>query len=147
MLTRFARHVLLLGLFFTPLLAAAATPQDAMALLDEAVAYYQANGKEATFAEINKPDGTLRRGGLYIFVYDGNGTVVAHGAYPTRVGKNRMEQQDANGKFFAKEIMKVQKSGESVDYVWLNPETGKVQPKTTYIYLVDEYRFGCGIYK
>ncbi len=146
MLTRIAAYVLLLSMVFSHSLAAA-TAEEARALLDEAVAFYHANGKDRTFAEISKTDGKFRQGELYIFVYDADGTVVAHGANPDRVGKNRLDLQDANGKFFAREIMQVSTSGDAVDYVWENPETGAMQQKTTYVYLVDEYRFGCGIYR
>jgi signal transduction histidine kinase len=58
-----------------------------------------------------------------------------------------MNLQDENGKFYGREIMQIGKSGGSVDYVWPNPLTGIVQPKTSYIILIDGFRFGCGIYK
>ena len=127
--------------------AVAATPEDAKQLLNEVVAFYKANGEQKTFAEINNPNGQFRRGELYIFVYDSNGLVVAHGADLKNIGKDVMSQQDDNGKFFGREIMQIGESGGEVDYVWPNPLTGKVQKKTTYIILVDGLRFGCGIYK
>ncbi len=130
-----------------PLAATAATPEEAQAMLDEAVAYYQENGKEAAFAEFSNTEGQFRRGELYIFVYDDKGTVVAHGGDPSLVGSSRLDQQDANGKFFAREIMSIQAPGGSVDYFWMNHETGEVQQKTSYILLVDQYRFACGIYR
>ncbi|MEJ2247109.1 MAG: cache domain-containing protein, partial [Acidobacteriota bacterium] len=97
--------------------------------------------------EINNPKGKLRRGELYIFVYDSNGRTVAHGADINRIGNDALKVQDENGKFFGKEIMQVDESGGSVDYVWPNPVTGTVQPKTSYISLVDGFRFGCGVYR
>ena len=145
MLTRIAAIILIFLAFNLPV--AAATPEDAKKLLNEAVAFYQANGKEKTFAEINNPDGQFTRGELYLFVYDSNGLVVAHGADVKHIGDDMMRFQDANGKFFGREIMQVGESGGEVDYVWPNPVTGKVQKKTSYIRLVDGLRFGCGIYK
>jgi signal transduction histidine kinase len=144
---RIAQLILVLGICFAFSIAAAATPEEAKELLDEAVSFYHEHGKEKTFAEISNRDGKFRRGELYIFVYDGSGITVAHGGDPNIVGTNALDRQDANGKFFAREIMKISESGGSVDYVWMNHETGTVQPKTSYIVLVDEYRFGCGIYK
>ena len=134
----------------SPFVAAAdtaANSQEAKALLNEAVAFYKANGKDKAFAEIDNPNGKLRRGGLYIFVYDSNGRVAAHGADLNQIGRDVMKLQDENGKFFGREIMQIGKSGGSVDYVWPNPLTGTVQPKTSFIILVDGYRFGCGIYR
>ena len=127
--------------------SAATNPEEAKILMNEAVAFYRANGKDKAFAEINNPDGKLRRGELYIFVYDNKGRVVAHGADLNQIGKDVMNLQDENGKFYGREIMKVGESGGSVDYVWPNPLTGTVQPKTSYIILVDGFRFGCGIYR
>jgi len=73
MLTRIPAIILILLAFCLP--AGAATPEDAKQLLNEVIAFYQANGKEKTFAEINNPDGQFTRGELYLFVYDSNGSI------------------------------------------------------------------------
>ena len=147
MFNRVASGLLVLTVVFSPVLAVAATPEEAKALLNEAVAFYETNGKDKTFAEINNPKGNFVRGELYIFVYDSDGIIAAHGADYSRIGTDTMNEPDENGKFYSREIMRVGKSGGSVDYVWLNPVTGNIQPKTSYIMLVDGFRFGCGVYK
>ena len=144
---RIANGLLVLSVVFSPVLAVAATPEEAKALLNEAVAFYETNGKEETFTEINNPNGKFVRGELYIFVYDSEAIIAAHGADSSLIGTSMMNEPDENGKFYAKEIMQVGESGGSVDYVWLNPVTGTIQPKTSYIMLVDGFRFGCGVYK
>ncbi len=144
---RVAKGLLVLTVVFFPVLAVAATPEEAKALLNEAVAFYETNGEDKTFAEIDKRNGKFVRGELYIFVYDSDGVIVAHGADSSLIGTSKMNEPDENGKFYAREVMQVGKSGGSVDYVWLNPATGTIQPKTSYIILVDGYRFGCGVYK
>ena len=113
--------------------------------MQEAVAYYETNGKDQTFAEINNRNGKFVRGELYIFVYDSDGIIVAHGADSKRIGIATIDEPDENGKFYSREIMQVGDSGGAVDYVWLNPVTGTIQPKTSYIMLVDGFRFGCGV--
>jgi len=143
---RVANGLLVLTVVFSPVLAVAATPEEAKALLTEAVAFYEANGKDKTFAEINDPNGKFVRGELYIFVYDSDGIIAAHGADSSLIGTSKMNEPDENGKFYAREIMQVGESGGSVDYVWLNPVTGTNQPKTSYIMLLDGFRFGCGVY-
>jgi signal transduction histidine kinase len=145
-INRLTQALSVLTVVFSPVLAVGATPEEAKALLNEAAAFYEANGADETFEEINNPNGKFRRGELYIFVYDSDAVVVAHGADPGLVGNDVTNQQDENGKFFAREIMQVGESGGSVDYVWPNPVTGAIQPKTSYIKLVDGYRFACGIY-
>ena len=147
MLNSVAKKLLVLSVVFSPVLALAATPEEANALLNEAAALYEADGKDKTFAEITNPDGKFVMGELYIFVYDSDGMIVAHGGDPSLVGTSTMDEPDENGKFYAREIMQVSESGGSVDYVWMNPATGTVQPKTSYIMLVDDFRFGCGVYK
>ena len=147
MSSRFASYLFIASLCLSSPSAVAATADEAKSLCREAIAYYQDSGKDAAFAEISDTEGTFRRGELYVFVYDKDGTVVAHGADPDRVGKNRIDQQDANGKYFGREIMEVTESGDAVEYVWINPETGQLQNKTTYVFLVDDYRFGCGVYQ
>ena len=146
MFNRVAKKLLVLSVVFSPMLALAATPEEAKALLNEAVALYETNGKDKTFTEISNPDGKFVRGELYIFVFDRDGMIVAHGGDPSMVGTSTMDEPDENGKFYAREILQVGESGGAVDYVWLNPATGTVQPKTSYIMLVDEFRFGCGVY-
>jgi signal transduction histidine kinase len=118
----------------------------AKALLNKAVSYYHQHGSENTFAQINEADGRFRQGELYVFVFDGQGTIVAHGADSSLVGTNRMDLQDENGKLFVKEILDLGEGGGTVNYVWMNPESGKVEPKTSFISRVGEYRFGCGVY-
>ncbi|MFT6910633.1 MAG: cytochrome c [Oleiphilaceae bacterium] len=147
MLKKIATTFLYLTFLFSSFTTIAATPEEAKQLINEAVDFYKANGKEKTFTEINNLNGKLSRGELYIFVYDKNGLVVAHGANIEEVGKNTMELKDENGKFFGREIMQIGNDGGSVDYIWLNPLTGKTQEKTTYTILVDDFRFNCGIYK
>jgi signal transduction histidine kinase len=129
-----------------PSIALAANAIQAKALLNEAVTYYQQHGAEKTFEQINKADGRFRQGELYVFVFDGEGNIVAHGADSSLLGTNRMDQQDENGKYFVKEIMDLSEGGGTVKYVWMNPETGKVEPKTSYISRVGQYRFGSGVY-
>ena len=147
MFNRIANGLLVLSVVFSPVLAVAATPEEAKALLNEAVAFYETNGKEETFTEINNPNGKFVRGELYIFVYDSEAIIAAHGADSSRIGIDSTNQQDENGKFLGREIMQVGESGGWVDYVWLNPVTGTIQPKTSYIMLVDGFRFGCGVYR
>ena len=59
MFNRVASGLLVLTVVFSPVLAVAATPEEAKALLNEAVAFYETNGKDKTFAEINNPKGNF----------------------------------------------------------------------------------------
>lgn len=127
----------------------ASSEAEAKALVEKATSFYKANGKDKAFAEFSDPKGQFTKGELYIFVVDMKGLTVAHGGNARLVGKEMIELKDADGKFFMKEIVQTAKEKGSgwVDYKWANPTTKKVDAKTTYVQKVDDYAFGCGVYK
>ncbi len=125
------------------------TPEQAKAMVEEAVAFYNAKGNDAALAEFSNPNGKFVKGDLYIFAIDLNGMTLAHGANQKLVGKSLLEVKDADGKFFMKEMIEVAKTkGKGwVDYKWTNPETKKIEPKTSYVVKVKDLLLGCGAYK
>jgi cytochrome c len=56
-----------------------------------------------------------------------------------------------DGKFFAREFIQVAKTTGTgwVDYQWVNPQTKKIENKTSYVMRVPgmDVLIGCGIYK
>ncbi|MBK8167438.1 MAG: cache domain-containing protein [bacterium] len=137
--------------FLAPVLGAAADDpqQEAKALVESAAAFLKANGKEATLAEMNKAGGQFVKGDLYVFAYDLTATIVAHPKNPKLVGKNLMEVPDTDGKQFRKEIVETAKASGFgwVDYKYLNPESKKVEAKTTYLQKAGDIVLCCGTYK
>ena len=123
------------------------TPEEAKALVEKAVAFYKANGKEKALAEFSKPKGRFIKGDLYIFAYDPKGTIIAHGGDPKLVGQDFTDVQDPDGKYFAREFIKIGPEGGWVDYKWMNYVTKKVDAKTTYLKRIDDVIVGCGAYK
>lgn len=153
MMTNQLRHALTACLFASLAVAFNATadegPDAAKALVEKVAVFHQANGKQATIDELNKPDGPFVEGSLYAFAYDLNGTMIAHPKNPKLVGKNLIEVPDAEGKFFRKEIIETAKTkGEGwVDYLYKNPETSQVEPKTTYLKRLDDMVVCAGAYR
>lgn len=141
--------VILINLVWISWCFAGGTADQAKGMVDEAVAFMQANGKENALAEINNPKGKFVQGGLYVFAYDLNATVIAMPVNPKLVGKNLMEVPDADGKLFRKEIVEVAKTKGVgwVDYKYRNPENSKIEHKTTYLKKVNDIIVCCGIYK
>jgi len=123
------------------------TPEEAKALVEKAIAFYKANGKENTLAEISKPKGQFTKGDLYIFAYNPTGTIIAHGGDPKLVGKDFTNVQDPDGKYFAREFIRIGPEGGWVDYKWMNYVTKKVDAKRTYLKRIDDVIIGCGTYK
>ena len=134
-----------------PLVSQDATPAEAEALVKEAVSFAKAKGKEAAFKAITVPGGLFHKHGgeLYVFVYDLEGKVLAHGQGAQKVGINQMKAKDPDGKEFVIERIQLAKSkGKGWhDYKYLNPATKKIENKTSYIELWEGLIFGAGIYK
>jgi signal transduction histidine kinase len=143
---------IIIVLVMTGLLAGFAYASDkdsAKMLVDEAVAYLNSQGKDKALAEISTPKGKFDKGELYVFAYDLQATVVAHPKNAKLIGKNLLDVPDNDGKLFRKEIVELAKSKGSgwVDYVYMNPESKKPEPKTTYIQKSGDLIVCCGTYK
>ena len=131
-------------------LTQAATPaEEAKAMVEEAVTFVNAQGKEKALAEINNPKGKFVKGELYVFAYNLNAVVIAHPINPKLIGNDLTDVPDANGKMFRKEIIELARTKGLgwVDYKYKNPVTNKIENKTTYFKKAGDMIFGCGTYK
>ena len=125
------------------------TASEANALLSRAAAYYKANGKNKAFAQFNNTKGRFVHSDLYIYVIDLNGDVLSHGADAKLIGAHLIDLPDATGKTFIKAIIddaKVKKKGV-MDYKWTNPQTKKIEQKSTFYEKVGNVIIICGYYK
>ncbi len=125
------------------------TQQDAIDLVNKANAYYKAHGKAKLLEAVGTPKGEFHKGELYVFVYDQTATILAHPVNPKLVGKNTFDVPDTDGKFYRKDIVQLAKTKGSgwVDYKYKNPESAKVESKTSYILAVGDIILVAGIYK
>jgi signal transduction histidine kinase len=114
------------------------TEKDAIAMAERGAAFAKAKGKEELMKRITAKDPDFSQGSLYIDLRDiKTGIVLAHPHNPSIVGKDRreiIELAAAKGKGW-------------VDYMYKNPTSGKIEPKTTYILKVDDFVLEAGIYK
>jgi signal transduction histidine kinase len=143
-----SRFVVLLSLFMAPAAFAAGdsgTPDEAKAMAMRAAALLKNDGPEKAFPEFNTGADFHDRD-LYVMVYDASGKCVAHGASPALIGKSLIDLKDTDGKFLIKDLVGVQDEGW-IDYKWPRPTTKKIEPKTTYVVHVGDYRIGVGAYK
>lgn len=86
---------------------------------------------------------------MYIFVYDENGVVLAHGDRLDVIGRNRWNDKDPNGKYWVREwTALVKKSGSGwITYKQYNPtEKHNLMDKSSFVELFDGMIIGCGIY-
>ncbi len=117
----------------------------ARALVEQAVARYDANGREATLARYN--DSASVDGQYYVFVVDSADLrAVANGARPDLVG-TIPDRIDPTGYDYGKDISAATEEGGWISYVILNPDTGEQQRKHSWITLHDGLVFGSGWYE
>jgi signal transduction histidine kinase len=126
------------------------TEKDAIAMVEKGAAFMKAHGKEAMMKKLADKDADFVQGELYVDMRDINtGIVLAHPINPAIVGKNLTDVPDATGKVYRREIIQLAASkGKGwVDYMYKNPVSGKIEPKTTYILRVGDVVLEAGIYK
>ncbi len=75
---RIVLGVLLVAMFTSVAVFAvqAATPEDAKAMAEKAMAYVKANGKDKAIAEFNNPKGQFVKGDVYIAVLAFDGVIM-----------------------------------------------------------------------
>ena len=141
---------LCLGLACSSALANEPTEKDAIAMAERGAALVKSKGKDEMMKRINAKDPDFVQGSLYVDLRDvKTGIVLAHPYNPSIVGKDLTDVPDANGKKYRREIIELAaaKGKGWVDYMYKNPTTGKIEPKTTYILLVDGVVLEAGLYK
>jgi hypothetical protein len=126
------------------------TEKDAIAMAERGAALVKEKGKDEMIRKINAKDPQFVQGSLYVDMRDvKTGIVLAHPFNPSIVGKDLTDVPDANGKKYRREIIELAaaKGKGWVDYQYKNPTSGKIEPKTTYILLVDGVVLEAGLYK
>lgn len=133
----------------TAFAADSATKDEAQAMVKKAVAYVKAEGGEKAYPVISTKGGQFSDKDLYIVVYGLDGKVLAHGANQKLVGKDMIEVQDVDGKYFVKERAELGRKQASFwqDYKFVNPVTKKVEPKEMYCERESETVVCGGVYK
>lgn len=123
-------------------------PDDAVYLVQKAIAFFKLNGKDIALAEFSSRAGRFVTGEQYVFVLDSTGRMLAHGITAEYVGKDFYRTVDSNGKAFIKEIVDTANSVGSgwVEYRWYNPVTRREQLKTVYFEKPDGVIICSGIY-
>ncbi len=146
--------VVLSGLLTFALLIIAATAQEtekdlAVKMVTSAVSFITTNGIDAGIKALSDSTGQYVKGELYVFAYDTSGTMVVHPKNSKLIGKNLINVPDVDGKLFRKDIIEIAltKNTGWVDYKYKNPESGKIEDKTTYVALAGTLIVCCGVYK
>lgn len=140
----------LLGLSMATAAAAEPTAKDAVEMVERGAAFAKANGKDALLKKITAKDPDFVQGSMYIYVRDFPvGVNIAHPYNQSIVGKDLNDVPDVNGKLYRRDIMEIaKKEGKGwVDYMYKNPDNGKIEAKTSYLMRVNDIVLVAGIYK
>ena len=130
-------------------LAAPHTKDDAVAMVKKTVAAIKVEGAKKVYAEVNKGDKRFINGEVYIVVQGLDGTNLAHSINQKLVGKNMIDAQDVDGRFFARDMAALVKKQPSFwyDFKFVNPVTKKIQVKDIYCEVVASARVCSGVYR
>ena len=75
----------------------------------------------------------------YLFMGEYSGTFIMHPVIPQFEGRNMMDLQDDDGKYFIREIIEIAKTGSGfITYNYRRPDMDKPDPKMTYVVGIDE---------
>jgi len=126
-----------------------ATKDEAMAMVKKATALIKAEGADKAYAKFDDKAGGFTDRDLYVVVYGLDGKVLAHGANAKLIGKNMIDVQDVDGKYFVKERTEMARKQESFwqDYKFVNPVTKKVEPKEMYCERLEQTAVCAGVYR
>lgn len=109
------------------------TKEEAKALSDAAYKHIEKVGPDKAFKDFTNDKANWTKKDLYVMVYDGKGTALAHGANDKLVGKDMSAVKDANGTpVVTGMIALAAKGGGWFDYDWPDPVTKKIMAKSTY---------------
>ena len=126
-----------------------ATKDEATAMVKKASAMIKGEGADKAYAEINNKQGRFTDRDLYVVVYGLDGKVLAHGGNQKLVGKEMLDAQDVDGKYFVKERVELARSKGTFwqDYKFMNPVSKKIEPKQMYCERLGETAVCAGVYK
>jgi methyl-accepting chemotaxis protein len=121
---------------------------EANALVSRALQLIETQGLDAAARQFRDAPGGFRDRDLYIFVTDREGRYHVHGAKPAMEGKRVHEVPGIDGDRFARESWEATQGSHWVEYDIINPETGQVQPKASFVQALNaQLLVGCGIYR
>ena len=122
---------------------------EATTLVERALTLLRQRGLHGAATELHSRELGFVDRDLYVFVIDRQGVYRLHGAKPTMEGKRVHDVPGIDGERFVRDAWAAAEAGSGwIDYDIVNPESGAVQPKTSYIVRLDDQLFvGCGVYR
>jgi len=124
------------------------TAEEAVALVERAVALRRTLSRDQLLRAVTDPAQPFHDRDMYVFALDAQGTYLAFGGNPQKVGTRVQDIPGIAGDRLVRDIVGQAERGPGwVEYDITNPATGRVQTKMSFVQRVDDLYFGCGVYK
>ncbi|MDP9043507.1 MAG: methyl-accepting chemotaxis protein [Pseudomonadota bacterium] len=124
------------------------TADEAQALVQKAAALFASRGVSCLAEITDRANGYVDRD-MYVFAWDRELVYHAFAGKPQNIGKRADQILGTDVTQLAHDVWAAAAQGGGwVDYDFLNPATGEVAPKTSYVLAANEHLvLGCGVYK
>jgi methyl-accepting chemotaxis protein len=121
----------------------------AVSLVKAAVEHAGKVGMERALRDFNDPHGRFVLGEMYLVAIDMDVVIRAFAPDHSRVNKDDSTRRDADGRFYGQDIVELARRDPKGwhDYRVVNPQTGRVEPKSSYYERVGDMLLLCGIYR
>jgi hypothetical protein len=124
------------------------TADEAMALVELALEHRQSVGRERFVRSLTEPQSGFHDRDMYVFALDRQGAYRAFGGKPEKVGSRVQDIRGVDGQTLLDSIVAQAEDAPGwVEYDIVNPQSGKVQTKMSFVTQVDDLYVGCGVYK
>ncbi|WP_042424182.1 methyl-accepting chemotaxis protein [Comamonas granuli] len=124
------------------------TADEAMALVAQAADLHRRVGREQFLRTLTDPAQPYHDRDMYVFALDTQGTYLAFGGNPAKVGTRVRDIPGIEGDRLVHDIIaQADREPGWVEYGIQNPATGTVQTKMSYVCLLGDLYVGCGVYK
>ena len=124
------------------------TAEEAIGLVQRAAAMHRGTSRDQFLRTITDKNQPYHDRDMYVFVLDTAGTYLAFGGNSAKVGTRVQDIPGIAGDQLVSDIVAQADRGPGwVEYNIVNPATGAVQTKMSYVCRVGDLYLGCGVYK
>jgi cytochrome c len=127
----------IIGSLFFPASASFATKE----LVKSAIRYGEVHSAQELFEQINNPRGKFVYGDVYLYAYDFNGNIMAHGESKELVGQNVLNDKDPEGRYRTREMIALAKGSEGEGWFTYKSMQGEYE-KRVYIQRFTDLKTG-----
>jgi cytochrome c len=124
------------------------TIDEAREMLQKAVEHYNSVGRDKALADFTGRVAPFFDRDLYVVCMGSDHIETANGGFPEYVGSSSDALTDRDGNPLGKTVWDAASitAVNSVDYYWINPVSGKTEPKTLFFQKVGPDVCGVGVY-